>query len=76
MQALRANMTYEAAWDPKMRFDVLTLFPDLVRQAMTAVFGGGIGMDAAGASMMANDEAMMKMMASFPIGRLAGFPGV
>jgi beta-glucosidase len=40
------------------------------------VFGGGVGMDAAGASMMANDEAMMKMMASFPIGRLAAFPGV
>ena len=47
----------------------------VAREAMAAVFGGGVGMDAAGASMMANDEAMMKMMASFPIGRLAAFPG-
>ena len=31
---------------------------------------------ASAASMMPNDEAMEKMMASFPIGRLIGFPGV
>ena len=35
-----------------------------------------VGGDAAAASMMPNDDAMQKMMASFPIGRLAGFEGL
>ncbi len=47
----------------------------IVQQAMGGMLGGAGG-DAAGASMMPNDEAMQKMMASFPIGRLAGFPGL
>ena len=34
------------------------------------------GADSSAASMIPNDEAMQKMMASFPIGRLVGFPGV
>jgi beta-glucosidase len=34
------------------------------------------GADSSAASMMPNDEAMQKMMASFPIGRLVGFPGI
>ncbi len=83
---LRASVAVTIDGDPVVRpltmeSSVTDLLADpvagpVVLQAMTAVFGGGIGMDAAGASMMANDEAMMKMMASFPIGRLAGFPGV
>lgn len=47
----------------------------IVQQALGGLMGG-LGGDAAGASMMPNDEAMQKMMASFPIGRLAGFPGL
>lgn len=47
----------------------------LVQQALGGLMGG-LGGDAAAASMMPNDEAMQKMMASFPIGRLAGFPGL
>lgn len=47
----------------------------IVQQAMGSLMGG-LGGDAAAASMMPNDEAMQKMMASFPIGRLAGFPGL
>ncbi|WAA66776.1 glycoside hydrolase family 3 C-terminal domain-containing protein [Microbacterium oxydans] len=47
----------------------------VVQQALGGLMAG-LGGDAAGASMMANDEAMQKMMASFPIGRLAGFPGL
>ena len=42
----------------------------IVQQAMGAMLGGS-----AGGGIMP-DEAMQKMMASFPIGRLAGFPGV
>jgi beta-glucosidase len=34
------------------------------------------GADSSAASMIPNDDAMQKMMASFPIGRLVGFPGV
>jgi len=34
------------------------------------------GADSSAASMFPNDDAMQKMMASFPIGRLVGFPGV
>ncbi|MFJ2551169.1 glycoside hydrolase family 3 C-terminal domain-containing protein [Microbacterium sp. NPDC087591] len=34
------------------------------------------GADSSAASMMPDDDAMQKMMASFPIGRLVGFPGV
>ncbi|MFS6531433.1 glycoside hydrolase family 3 C-terminal domain-containing protein [Microbacterium aurugineum] len=45
----------------------------IVQQALGGLMGGG---DAAAASMMPNDDAMQKMMASFPIGRLAGFPGL
>ncbi|QNA91813.1 MULTISPECIES: glycoside hydrolase family 3 C-terminal domain-containing protein [unclassified Microbacterium] len=47
----------------------------IVQQALGGLMGGQAG-DAAAASMMPNDEAMEKMMASFPIGRLAGFPGL
>ena len=47
----------------------------IVQQALGGLMGG-LGGDAAAASMMPNDEAMQKMMASFPIGRLAGFPGL
>jgi beta-glucosidase len=46
----------------------------IVQQALGGLLGGGG--DTAAASMMPNDEAMQKMMASFPIGRLAGFPGL
>jgi len=44
----------------------------VVRQAMAGMMGG-LGGDAAGASMMSDDEGMQKMMASFPVGRIAGF---
>lgn len=47
----------------------------IVQQALGGLMGG-LGGDAAAASMMPNDEAMQKMMASFPIGRLAGFAGL
>lgn len=47
----------------------------IVQQALGGLMGG-LGGDAAAASIMPNDEAMQKMMASFPIGRLAGFPGL
>lgn len=47
----------------------------IVQQALGGLMGG-LGGDAAAATMMPNDEAMQKMMASFPIGRLAGFPGL
>ena len=83
---LRGSVVVRIEGDPVVRpltmeSSVADLLADPVagpvaREAMAAVFGGGVGMDAAGASMMANDEAMMKMMASFPIGRLAAFPGV
>lgn len=33
-------------------------------------------LDAAAAAMMPNDDALRKMMASFPLSRLAGFPGL
>jgi len=44
--------------------------------ALGGLMGGLTGADSSAASMMPNDEAMEKMMASFPIGRLIGFPGV
>ena len=47
----------------------------IVQQAIAGLMGG-LGADAAGASMMADPEGMQKMMASFPVGRLAGFPGI
>ncbi len=47
----------------------------LVQQAFEG-FKEHLGTDAAAASMMPNEEAMQKMMASFPIGRLAGFEGL
>ena len=47
----------------------------IVQQAL-GVLMGGLGGDAAAASMMPNDDAVQKMMASFPVGRLAGFPGL
>ncbi|MFK4730424.1 glycoside hydrolase family 3 C-terminal domain-containing protein [Agromyces mediolanus] len=43
----------------------------IVAQALGGLFGDNPGMAA-----MADDEGMEKMMASFPIGRLVGFPGV
>lgn len=44
--------------------------------ALGGFLGELSGADSSAASMMPNDEAMEKMMASFPIGRLIGFPGV
>ncbi|WEG08209.1 glycoside hydrolase family 3 C-terminal domain-containing protein [Microbacterium horticulturae] len=44
----------------------------IVQQAIAGMLGGAGG-DAAGASMMADDDGMQKMMASFPVGRIAGF---
>lgn len=43
----------------------------IVAQALGGLFGGDPAMAA-----MADDEGMEKMMASFPIGRLVGFPGI
>ncbi|KAA0960064.1 beta-glucosidase [Microbacterium sp. ANT_H45B] len=48
----------------------------IVMGALGGLMGGLSGADSSAASMMPNDEAMEKMMASFPIGRLIGFPGV
>ncbi|PCE16358.1 glycosyl hydrolase [Microbacterium sp. SZ1] len=48
----------------------------IVMEALGGLMGGLAGADSSAASMMPNDEAMQKMMASFPIGRLIGFPGV
>lgn len=48
----------------------------IVMQALGGLMDGLTGADSSAASMMPNDEAMQKMMASFPIGRLIGFPGV
>ncbi len=45
----------------------------VVMDALAGIIGS---LDAAGASMMADGGAMQTMMASFPIGRLPGFPGV
>lgn len=47
----------------------------IARQAVTEVLGG-TGGDAAGASMMASEEGLAHMMASFPVGRLTGFGGL
>ncbi|APH44018.1 glycosyl hydrolase [Microbacterium sp. 1.5R] len=44
--------------------------------ALGGFLGELSGADSSAASMMPNDEALEKMMASFPIGRLIGFPGV
>ena len=48
----------------------------IVMGALGGFMGELTGADSSAASMMPNDEAMEKMMASFPIGRLIGFPGV
>lgn len=48
----------------------------IVMGALGGFLGELTGADSSAASMMPNDEAMQKMMASFPIGRLIGFPGV
>ncbi|MFK4853546.1 glycoside hydrolase family 3 C-terminal domain-containing protein [Microbacterium sp. ZW T6_19] len=48
----------------------------VMQGALSGFMGDLDGVDAAAASMMPNDDAMQKMMASFPIGRLVGFPGV
>ncbi|MFJ4224059.1 glycoside hydrolase family 3 C-terminal domain-containing protein [Microbacterium sp. NPDC089695] len=48
----------------------------IVMQALGGLLGSLGAADSSAASMMPNDEAMQKMMASFPIGRLIGFPGV
>lgn len=48
----------------------------IVMGALGGFMGDLTGADSSAASMMPNDEAMEKMMASFPIGRLIGFPGV
>ena len=83
---LRATATVEVAGDTvriplSLNSSVADLMGDpiagpVVQQVMAGVFGGGTeGMDAAGASMMANDEGLAKMLGSLPIGRLASFPG-
>ena len=83
---LRATATVEVAGDTvriplSLNSSVADLMGDpiagpVVQQVMAGVFGGGNeGMDAAGASMMANDEGLAKMLGSLPIGRLASFPG-
>ncbi|WP_223587143.1 glycoside hydrolase family 3 C-terminal domain-containing protein [Microbacterium sp. OVT16B] len=48
----------------------------IVMGALGGFMGELTGADSSAASMMPNDEAMQKMMASFPIGRLVGFPGI
>lgn len=48
----------------------------IVMGALGGFMGELTGADSSAASMLPNDEAMQKMMASFPIGRLIGFPGV
>ncbi|OAN43285.1 glycoside hydrolase family 3 C-terminal domain-containing protein [Microbacterium sp. H83] len=48
----------------------------IVMSALGGFLGELNGADSSAASMMPNDEAMQKMMASFPIGRLIGFPGI
>ncbi|WP_091229984.1 glycoside hydrolase family 3 C-terminal domain-containing protein [Microbacterium sp. 3J1] len=48
----------------------------IVMSALGGFMGEMTGADSSAASMLPNDEAMQKMMASFPIGRLIGFPGV
>ncbi|MFF4771641.1 glycoside hydrolase family 3 C-terminal domain-containing protein [Microtetraspora fusca] len=49
----------------------------IVRQAMSGMADDMMGgTDAAGASMMAHDEGLRRMLDSFPIGRLTAFPGV
>ncbi|TFB16989.1 beta-glucosidase [Microbacterium sp. 3H14] len=80
---LRSTVSVEIAGDPvhqelTMNSSVGDLMSHpvagpIVQQALGGLMGGG---DAAAASMMPNDDAMQKMMASFPIGRLAGFPGL
>ncbi|MGO2746126.1 glycoside hydrolase family 3 C-terminal domain-containing protein [Microbacterium sp.] len=47
----------------------------VAKQAMDAMMADLAPMDAAGASMMEGEDAMQKMMASFPIGRIALFTG-
>ncbi|WP_226534152.1 glycoside hydrolase family 3 C-terminal domain-containing protein [Microbacterium paraoxydans] len=80
---LRSTVSVEIAGDPvRQELTMNSSVGDLmshpvagpiVQQALGGLMGGG---DAAAASMMPNDDAMQKMMASFPIGRLAGFPGL
>ncbi|MFJ4998193.1 glycoside hydrolase family 3 C-terminal domain-containing protein [Microbacterium sp. NPDC088619] len=48
----------------------------IIMGALGGFMGELTGADSSAASMMPNDEAMQKMMASFPIGRLIGFPGI
>ncbi|WP_217181643.1 glycoside hydrolase family 3 C-terminal domain-containing protein [Streptomyces sp. AC495_CC817] len=48
----------------------------IVMGALGGFMGELVGADSSAASMVPNDEAMEKMMASFPIGRLIGFPGI
>ncbi|WP_027946891.1 glycoside hydrolase family 3 C-terminal domain-containing protein [Amycolatopsis taiwanensis] len=45
----------------------------LVQKAMSELFGGA--MDAAAASMMADEDGLLKILSSFPIGRITSFPG-
>ncbi|MBO9625210.1 MAG: glycoside hydrolase family 3 C-terminal domain-containing protein [Microbacterium sp.] len=48
----------------------------IVMGALGGFMGELASADASAVSMVPNDEAMQKMMASFPIGRLIGFPGI
>ncbi|MBO0981524.1 glycoside hydrolase family 3 C-terminal domain-containing protein [Microbacterium sp. SD291] len=48
----------------------------IVMGALGGFLGELNATDSSAASMMPNDDAMEKMMASFPIGRLIGFPGI
>ncbi len=48
----------------------------IVMGALGGFMGELASTDSAAASMVPDDDAMQKMMASFPIGRLVGFPGI
>ncbi|KHK95657.1 beta-glucosidase [Microbacterium mangrovi] len=74
---IRSSVSVEIAGDPvdvplSFESSVADLFQHpvagpIVQQAMAEMFGG--------VDMGSGDEGMMKMMASFPIGRMVSFPG-
>lgn len=83
---IRSSVTVEVAGDDVQQDltmnssvgDVLAhpVAGPIVMGALGGFMSGLSGADSAAASMVPNDDAMQKMMASFPIGRLVGFPGV
>lgn len=83
---IRSSVTVEVAGDDVQRDltmnssvgDVLAhpVAGPIVMGALGGFMSELSGADSAAASMVPNDDAMQKMMASFPIGRLVGFPGV